>query len=183
MKHVWRLSFLLVLALSSCETGPNVQTDFDRAADWTRYHTYTWIYQAAPRGMNPLAYERVRDGIDRQLQAQGFRPGDPGDFAVAFTIGKRDRVEVTDFGPYGPYYSPGWRGGYWGHSWSGWGGSNVDVRTITEGTLVIDFYDVQTRRPIWHGRATQDIGSGPVDQTTIDQAIVAVLKEFPPHGR
>ncbi len=67
--------------------------------------------------MNPLLFQRVQGSIDRSLAARGFQRAEPGDFAVAFTMGRRDRVEVTDFGTYGPYYR-GW----------GWGGRLSECR-------------------------------------------------------
>jgi hypothetical protein len=168
---------LAAAALAGCETGPTVRTDIDPNADLSGFRTFTWIYQAAPRGMNPLLYERVRNSIDRSLTARGFRQADPGDFAVAFTIGSRDRVQVTDFGPYGPGFSRwgyGWGRGGWGGSW----GRNTEVRTFTEGSLVIDIYDVRTKMPVWHGLATQEIGSN-VSQATIDRGVDAVIARFP----
>lgn len=171
----WGLA-LVAVACSSCATGPTVRTDADPQADFSRYRTYVWVYEGPPRGMNPMLYERVRVAIDRQLQAQNFTPGRPGDFAVGFTIGARDRVEINDFGPYGPSYV-GW-------GWRGWGPrgrpTTYQIRQFTEGTLTIDIYDVATRRPVWHGVATDRIGSGPIDQARIDGAVAAVLQRFPP---
>lgn len=163
------LMFAAALAVSGCATGPNVRTDHDASVDFSRYRTFSWVYTAPPTGMNPLVFQRVKDSIDRELQTR-FTPADPGDFAVAFTIGRRDSVQVTDFGPYGPFYR-GW----------GWGGRNVDVRNVTDGTLIIDIYDTATKRPIWHGIATQQVNpSRPPSQAQIDAAIAEVLSRFPP---
>ncbi|MEP9359658.1 DUF4136 domain-containing protein [Sphingomonas sp. KR3-1] len=156
---------------AGCTDTPTVKTDYDQTVDYAKYHQYSWVYTGVPQGMNPLLFDRVRGSIDRSLAARGYQPVEKGDFAIAFTLGRRDRVEVTDFGPYGPYYR-GW----------GWGAGyrNVDVRNVTDGTLVIDLYDVATRKPIWHGVATQEIDPGKVDQAKIDTAIDAVLAKFPP---
>lgn len=177
MRHL-----LVVVALATvagCESTPNITTDHDPSADFSRMRTYSWVYSAPPRGMNPLLYERVRASIDRSLQARSFTPGEPGDFAVAFTLGRRDRVEVNDFGPYGGFY-PGWGAGYrfgWARPYS-----SVDIRNVTDGTLAIDIFDVSTRRPIWHGLATQQINPDRVDQALIDTAIDQVLARFPPQA-
>jgi hypothetical protein len=166
----------LVAVAAGCSTSPRVETDHDPAADFSRYQTYTWAYSAAPRGMNPLLYERVRGSIDRSLAARGFTQQSAGDFAVAFTLGARDKVEVTDFGPYAPFY-PGY-----GWGWGGMGGMNrVDVNQYTEGTLTIDVYDAATKKPVWHGVATQNV-SGTPDQESIDTAVDSVLARFPPSG-
>lgn len=161
----------LVAAMAACSSTPRIDTDHDPTADFSRYQTYSWAYTAAPSGMNPLLYERVRGSIDRSLAARGFTQQSPGDFAVAFTVGARDKVQVNDFGSYAPYYR--------GYRW-GWGGmGRVDVDQYTEGTLTIDVYDVATKQPVWHGVATQNI-SGTPNQERIDAAIDLVLARFPP---
>jgi hypothetical protein len=163
-------------ALGACESKPTIKFDADPSADFAAYHSYSWAYSQAPRGMNPLLYQRVRDSIDRALAARGFTQSALGEFAVGFTLGKRDRVEVTDFGAYGGYYR-GWGG--WG--WGGYHGYNhYDVRNVTDGTLMIDIYDTATKKPVWNGTATQEISSDGASQATIDAAVVAVLGNFPP---
>jgi len=163
-----------LLAVAGCTSTPRVTTDFDPAHDFSRYRTYSWVYTGTPRGMNPLTFQRVQASIDRSLQARSYQRVDNGDFAIAFTVGRRDRVEVTDFGPYAPYY----RG--WGWGWGAGAYHNVDVRNVTDGTLVVDIYDVATKRAVWHGVATQEVNSTPVNQALIDTAVDSVLAKFPP---
>jgi hypothetical protein len=161
----------VVLALAGCTASPQVKTDFDPSADFSRYHSYSWAYTGTPQGMNPLMFERVHASIDRALAARSYSQGNPGEFAVAFTLGRRDSVQVTDFGPYGPYYA----------RW-GWGGAyrDIDVRNVTRGTLVIDIYDTATKKPVWHGIATQEINPDKIDPSGIDTAVDAVIAKFPP---
>jgi hypothetical protein len=164
----------VALALCGCASGPTIKTDQDPTADLSRYHTYSWVYRAPPAGMNPLLFERISQSIDRGLAARGFTKAQPGDFAVAFTVGARDKVQVDDFGPYGAFY-PGVYRGAWARGYS-----NVEVRQYTEGTLAIDVFDTATKRPVWHGTASQDLPSNGPDQATIDNAIDSVLARFAP---
>lgn len=177
MRHL--LVVVALATVAACESTPNITTDHDPSADFSRMRSYSWVYSAPPQGMNPLIYQRTRDSIDRSLQARGFTQAQPGDFAVAFTLGRRDRVEVSDFGPYGGFY-PGWGVGFRG----GWARpySPVDIRNVTDGTLAIDLFDVSTRRPIWHGVATQQIDPSRVDQARIDAAVDQMLARFPPQA-
>lgn len=165
------------ILLAACETTPTIRSDFDPSVNFANYRTYSWVYAGAPQGINPLLYERVRTSIDRSLASRGYTQANPGQFAVAFTLGRRDRVEVNDYGPYGGFY-PGWGRAY---RW-GWAPiyNQVDVRNVTDGTLAIDFYDTGTKRPIWHGSATQEVAPGSVNQTLIDRAVDEVLARFPP---
>ena len=169
--------------LSACTATPDVRTDFDPATDFSRYRTYSWVFTEVPQGMNPFAFQRVHDSIDRALAARGFTKADPGDFAVAFTLGARDKVVVSDYGSYGGYY-PGWGfDGGWG--WGGWHPQyrTVDVRNVTEGTLALDFYDATTKRPMWHANASKEITPGKVSQKEIDTAIDTVIAQFPPQPK
>jgi hypothetical protein len=161
--------FAGLLALGACASTPKINYDADPSANFGAYRSYSWTYTAAPQGMNPLLYQRVRASIDATLAAKGMTPAEPGDFAVGFTLGRRDSVEVTDFGSYGPYY----------RGWGGWG-RNVDVRNITDGSLTIDIYDTATKKPVWHGVATQEVTGSTVDQAMIDKAVQGVLANFPP---
>jgi hypothetical protein len=182
---------VLFLLLSACASYPRVRTDFDSTANFASYRTYTWIPVDVPRGMNPLLFRRVQGSIDRALQARGYTPATPGDFAIAFTIGERDRTEATDYGyGYGGYW--GW-GGYWGHGWGccgwgpgwggwgGWGYPGVDVYTVTDRSLIVDIYDRATKRPIWHGVITKTTypDSEP-DYAKLDANVAELLNRFPP---
>lgn len=165
-----------VILLASCTTTPKVNFDADPQAQFGTYKTYSWAYNAAPQAANPLLLQRVKTSVNAYLASRGYTQGEPGDFAIGFTLGARDRVEVTQLGGYGAYYRP-W--GAWGGGWGG-GYGQVDVRNVTDGTLVIDIYDSKSKSPVWHGTATQQISSDAVTQETVDTAVSAVLANFPP---
>ncbi|NEX91883.1 DUF4136 domain-containing protein [Caulobacter sp. 17J65-9] len=165
------LGLAAALTLGACATGPSIHADYDRSVDFSSFHTFSLASDTPQPGAPPLTWQRVSDAINRTLQARGFTRSDTPDFAVGFTLGKRDRIETWN---YGPYYA-GW--GQWGGG--PWGPSQTQVRTITEGTLTIDVFDAKTRRPVWSGTATQRL-SGPVSQAEIDAAVTSVLAKFPP---
>jgi hypothetical protein len=105
--------------------APIVSLDYDSAADFNNYRTYSWV-TPIPAGLDPVDYERVRTSIDRALASRFTKaaPGEPGDFAIAF-LGTANRS-----GEYrGSYQSEG-------------GFSSI---------LSINIYDTSTKRPIWHG--------------------------------
>jgi hypothetical protein len=169
MKFTWVFA-LIALALAGCETQPKVSTDLDPQADFQRFATYHWVYQAPPAGMNPLNYERIQSAIDGQLAAKGYRrAAENGDFAVAFTVGARDKIRVTDFGAYGPYY-----GAYRTY------GTSVDQ--YTEGSLAIDVFDARTQRPVWRAVATERISESGASPEEINGAVTAAMASFPPRG-
>jgi hypothetical protein len=183
-----------LLLVSACAYSPRVVTDFDPSANFAGYRTYSWAPVDVPRGMNPLMFRRVQASIDRSLQARGYTQADPGDFAIAFTIGEQDRTEINS---YGGYWGPGWGwgccgrfgwggwgwgGGPWG--WGGWGYPYPDIDTyqVTDRSIVIDIYDQPTKRPVWHGVITNTGYPDQVDYSKLDANVDAVLARFPPQA-
>ena len=183
------LALAAALLVSACAYGPTVSTDFDPSANFHAYRTYSWIDTAVPQGMNPLMFARVRASIDQALAARGYTQASPGDFAISFTIGERDRLQVHDYGPYYPHWG-------WGHGWGGWGGwgwggyggyggwgypySSIDIDQYTERSVAIDIYDARSRRPIWHGVGSDREYRDRIDYVKLDRAVVAALSNFPP---
>lgn len=160
------------LLTASCATTPKVTFDADPSADFSSFRTYSWAYSSAPSGVNPLLTQRVKTAVESVLATRGYTKADPGNFAVGFTLGARDRVEVSSLGSYGPYFRP----------WGGWGGgiNQVDVRNITDGTLTIDIYDTAKKAPVWHGTATEQVTSSSASEEKVNEAVTAVLANFPP---
>ena len=90
----------------------------------------------------------------------------------------QDKTRVTSYNNQYGYY--GYRRGYA----YGWGGpTNVDVRQYTEGTLSVDIYDPQERRPVWHGRATRKITKSMQENPTeaLNEILTNVFASFPPY--
>ena len=171
----------LALLLCAC-ASMQVESDYDRSASFTGYHTFAWMPREHHGSTNPLTAQRAQDAIEKELTRRGFVPtADPAaaDFIVDYTIGASDRMDVQSYPePYhGPYWSyPGWWRPYWG--------STLDVRTYREGTLSIDMFDARTHRPVWHGWARKEITRSDRQnaESRIRDAVRAVLSSFPPHS-
>ncbi len=168
----------LSLALAGCATtyNPRFTTDAAPGFSPSAYRTYSWAFQRPPSGMNPLLYERLRADFDRAFAARGYsRVDSGGDMIVGFTVGARDRVETTDWGPVGPYY-PGWGRGY-RYGWA-FPYRDIDVRTVTRGSLALDVFDGRTNRPVWHGVASRDIDERRVPEQLIANAVTGLVDRF-----
>ncbi|WP_226632702.1 DUF4136 domain-containing protein [Novosphingobium profundi] len=152
-------SMIALAVLASCSTTPRPSFKTEAAPDinLASYRTYTWAFPKRDGG-NPFVYERVQKAIDASLAQAGYAlaADGEGDMELAFTLGARDRVDVTNWGPVAPYY-PGYGRNYrygWAYQYN-----QVDVRNVTEGSLALDVFDAKTDRPIWHGIASARIGS------------------------
>jgi hypothetical protein len=156
---------MILLLAAGCASEPKIHSMGDPSADLGRYHSYSMMRVKAGPGMSQAVVDMVGTSIDRSLLRRGFSKTPPADFAVAYTLSRRDSIQVSQFG----------------HSY-GWGPSyhDVDVRNITEGTLIIDVFDVATRRGVWHGVATQQITPGQTDTAKIDAIVDAVLDRLRP---
>lgn len=170
------------LVLAACATL-RVGSDFDRSANFSGYHSFSWMPRERYGSRNPLVVQRAHDAIEAELTRKGFAySSDPtaADFTVDFTIGAQERTDIQSFpAPYAGF-------GYWGYpSWWGYSywGNEVDVRTYREGTLAIDVFDARSHKPVWHGWAKKELSRSDMEQSEapIRVAVESVLAGFPPH--
>ena len=182
--HVRRIASLLLLvpmlALAACSTA-HVSSDYDHSARFSSFHSFALMMRPHPGAKNPLVVQRTYDAIQAELTRKGFvYVEDPAqaDFAVDFTIGASDRLDVRSY-PGGAFGGP--FGGPWMNA--GWG-NNIDVRQYQEGTLSIDVFDIRGRKAIWHGTGKKELSQSDLEhtQTLIGEAVSAVLADFPPKG-
>ncbi|HUL47772.1 MAG TPA: DUF4136 domain-containing protein [Steroidobacteraceae bacterium] len=177
---LWLAGALSALALAACETT-RVSSDYDHAASFASYHSFTWLARERHGSANPLVVQRAHDAIQAELTRRGFTYTEnaaAADFVVDFTIGARERVDVQSYPS--AYMGPGWWGpGWWGYPY--WG-TDVDVHQYREGTLSIDLFDGHSHRAVWHGWARKELTRSDMEnsEAPIRAAVAAVLARFPP---
>ena len=160
-----RLLLVPMLALAACGTT-HVASDYDRSARFSSLHSFTLIIRPHPSTHSPLVEQRTYDAIRAELTRKWFTyvtDAAQADFAVDFTIGASDRLDVRSYpAPYG---------GPWYHA--GWWGNQVDVRQYQEGTLAIDVFDVRSRKPVWHGSGKKELSQSDMEysQAVIREAV------------
>jgi len=178
--HTCAIVLCVVLLVTGCES---IQThsDYDPAADFSGYRSFSWVadnpLMGSTAGGNPLTRERVQQAIVQTLTAKGYQfvaDRNNADFVVGFTVGARDKVRVDTttqpMGFRGPY-------GRWGMAYY----QEVDVREYSEGRLAIDVFDVELKRPVWHGYGTKSLTGGDEKEPEklINSAVAAILADFP----
>jgi len=63
----------------------------------------------------------------------------------------------------------------------GMGGATTTVETYTEGTIVADLFDAQTKKVVWRGAATKEVSNKPEKVTQqVEKAIDKLFKNYPP---
>jgi len=160
-----RLSLICVtacaLVLSACTSGPDIRSDYDRAADFSGYRTYNFIDGAGPdgQGYQSLFTKYMLAAISREMESRGYTMSDNPDLLVNFNAFIQDKTKVTTTpSSMGGYY--GYRGGYYG-PWGGYGyGTETHVSQYTEGTFNIDLIDARKKQLVWEavgvGRITDE---------------------------
>lgn len=146
-----------------------ITTDYDRSADFGRYHTFS-IYRV--HASDTLVEGRLRDNIARTLTERGYQQvPQGGDVAVTAIGNVRDQQEYSTFynGLGGGYGYGGWGGGYGFGGWGGrrgfgggggFGDSGVSTTrsfTVPVGTLAIDLYDTSTHQLVFRGMAVDQL--------------------------
>lgn len=180
------LALLLPVVLLFGCSAPAPMIDYDTSYDFSQDRTFAFISEnpliraEGSEGGNPLLEGRLMQITENIMAARGFTSvadRDSADLAVGFTVGARDKIQVNSYPePYRYGYGRwGWGGGYYY-------GESVDVRQYTEGTLSVDIYDPQERKPVWHGRATRKITSKMQENPgeALTEILNSVFATFPP---
>jgi len=182
---------LILALLGACATTFQATFDHDSSNNFSNYQTFAWISKNPMRigqgsaTPNPLLEPRIMSALEKALVAKGYRlvaDSTSADFVVSFTIGSREDIKVDSYpsmaGGVG-YGRPGhWR---WGGAYYGYG-TETTVRQYTKGMLAVDIFDVNDRRPVWHGVASKTVNDSDREnmQETIDAAVDAIVAGFPP---
>jgi hypothetical protein len=176
----WRSSaygILLVVSVVGC-TSPKVGYDYDRSANFSRYHTYAWVSggQKATgdrRLDSSLVDARIRSAIDKELRAKGYQASSNGgsDFLVVYHAGVKDLMKGAS------------TQNYIGDRAHGTFTTISDIQPYHEGTLTIDIVDAESHQLIWQASAKADVDQslGPAERDArVTNIVHAMLSHFPP---
>jgi len=166
------ISVMIMLAmvlglLAVSAAAQSVQSDFDRSFRFSELKSFSFAVQKRA-ATDPLAGDtlndgRIRNGLESQLTANGFRmESEKADFVIAYYVTTKNKLNVQDFG-YGP---PRW-----------FGSRDIRVNQYSEGTLMVDFIDVKSNQVIWRGRAVGTLEMKGVDKK-ISKSVEKLVKQF-----
>ncbi len=146
---------------------------YDRKADFSGYQTYDWVeHKQRPEG-SPLAVggaldTKIRNAIDRQLAAQGFRQAidQEPDFLVSFDGAME---QVTDIEANRRQIASG-------VSWV----VDGDINSYRKGTLIIAVEDAGTGKSVWSAWTRNKVKDPQNPDKQIDKTVKKLLRKFPP---
>jgi hypothetical protein len=169
---------ILSAALAVACTSPKVGYDYDRSADFSRYHSYAWVSGAQdPTGDrrldSSLVDARIRAAIERELRAKGYRtsPDASSDFLVAYHAGMKDMLKGAS------------TQNYIGDRAHGTFTTISDIQPYHEGTLTIDIVDARSRQLVWQASVKADVDQNldPKERDArVTNIVSAMLSHFPP---
>ena len=171
-KYVTSLLFLTFLG-ALIAFAARVSTDYNHSADFSQYHTYSWIKVKA----DPLWTDRITQAVDKELAAKGWTRVDAGgDTGVTAFQTTREQPTIQTF-------YDGFGGGWF---WRGFG-NGIAITTVDStpiGTLVVDLFDAPTKKLIWRGIATDALSDKPEkNEKKLEKAVSEMFHHFPPKSK
>jgi hypothetical protein len=180
-------------ALAGCASHFEAEYDHDASNDFTGYKTFAWMSEHpmivgnVARTPDPLLESEIMVTIESGLGEKGYRlisDLDSADFALSLSLGSREKISASAY----PTMAVGYSGYGYPSRWGGWGSpyygmsTGSSVKQYTKGMLAMDVFDVEERRPVWHGVATKTIQESDYKDIdgTIQAAVDAILEGFPP---
>ena len=169
MKPVLALLVLSTALVSAgCSSVYDVQYDYERDTDFSRFQTYHWLPAGESADSNSLDIKRIRKAVDHVLASKGLTEmSDNPDLLVYEQLGSKDVVNIK---------SRGFRRGY-GRS------SRVSSYNYEEGSLTLKFADATSQELVWQGTANAEIDQVRTPEEReklINEAVTKILKNFPP---
>jgi hypothetical protein len=164
----------MMLLLAGKLLAGQVKTDYDRAANFGQYKTYSW---EQVKTQNPLDVDRIKSAINAALTAKGWTQVDSGGdvSVVAVEITKNQQTLNTFYDGFGGGW--GWRrfGG------GGFGEATTTTETYKAGTLVVDLFDAKTKELVWRGNASDTLSNDSNKNIqNLDKEVEKMFKQFPP---
>ena len=176
------IALVLVLAGAGC-SGMTVEPAQTPDVDLSAVTTFEWMDREQPavsRGATREGLDqRIRAAVDRELGAKGYNPGAPGssDLVITYHVGLDGATDVQ--------YINTLPDDRWGidRGWSFY--TERSVRTLEQGTLVLDMYSAGTGLLAWRGVAKAEIDrtqSPEKRAELVNNAVVKLINGFPARG-
>ncbi len=164
MKKALGLVFVLALAATPA-MAQKVTIDYAHDYDFEAIKTFQYVAtdDSDVKG-NDLMDQRIEDMIKKELREGGATEVQENpDIYVTYHFTSKENTSYNTtsmgYGGYGGYY-----GGWGGWGMGGMGTSTTYATTYTEGTLIIDLYDPETKKLVWRGTGTVTVKSKPEKQ-------------------
>jgi hypothetical protein len=148
------------MVFGSIAFGQTVTSTYDKDYGLSKLKTYQFKVEerdkSDPLATDTIMEKKTEDALDDELQSNGYHPPSDGtlpDFLISFHVKTKDKT------------------GERGREWS-----------YVQGTLIVDFYDTETKKLIWRGIASDVVGREEVDlklaEELVKKAAKLLLEQF-----
>jgi len=185
-KSFFRLtSVLFVFMLTSCASGPQIQSDFDPTVDFSQYKTFMFFSPMSVEGQNysTLYGRQFRVSIAREMLARGYVEAENADLGINVSARLQEKTKVTqstDPMMHAGYY--GYRHGFY-DPWMSYGfGTSTNVSQYTQGTVNVDIVDLAQKRMVWEGVGIGRVKEGRSNseiRAAIDTGVTTMFEGYP----
>jgi hypothetical protein len=168
---------LMAIALfSGLASGQQVKTDYDRAANFTQYKTYSWQHV---KTRDPLDVDRIKGAVNAAFAAKGWTQVDSGgDASIVAVEMTRDQQTLNTF-----YDGLGGGWGWRRFGGGGFGEATTTTETYKVGTVVVDLFDTKSKQLIWRGSASDTLSNNSDKNIkNLDKSIEKMFQHFPPNA-
>ena len=162
-----------LMLLGTLTLAQSVTYDFDRAANFSKFRTYSWV--RGTQVPDELNHARIVRAIDSQLVAKGLTRVEATahpDVLIAYHASFDRNLQINAFGS-------GWGGPRFGGVRSG----TATTQEILTGTLVIDMMDGASRSIVWRGMASSDLNTTAKPEKrekNINKTMEKLFNNYPP---
>ncbi len=176
------IAFFSVIGIS-CGPSLKVSSDYDKAADFSKYKTFSFYHLQTTGSVSQLNATRIHNAIEAEMKAKGFtETEDNPDLLVNAVTQLKDQQQVTansTYYGYGGMYRPY---GYWGGGVGmGSGTTTYNTYNYKTGTFTIDIVDNKNQKLVWQGVGSADIDSAPKDpDAAVKNGVNKLMANFPP---
>ena len=163
---------LALLLCCSLGLAQDVKYNFVPGTDFSKFKTYKWVDVKGGNHPDQLINDQIKQAVDSQLAAKGLSKtdSDQADLYVDYQVAVNQEKQWDAIGYGGRYTRMGGMG-------------TMTSSTINIGTLVVDMYDVASKKQVWRGDATKTLNPSKdpaKNQENLQKAVAKLLKNYPP---
>jgi hypothetical protein len=135
--------------------------------NFAKYHTYKWV-ECGGKHPDQITDQEITNDINGQLAQKGFtQTANNPDMFACYQIAIDQERQWNAFGG--------------GIGFRGMGSATSS--TISNGTLILDFYDAAAKQQIWQGTAAKTLdpsGNQQKNLKNLANGVAKLMKNFPP---
>ena len=173
------LAAAVTCIFSAC-AAVTVTTDYDHAANFTKYKTYALTPPHYSSVMSPTSEAALRDALQAELASRGLTqaPGQKADLDIVRHVFVQEQVSAQQWSDWG--YRGSWPYSFGSYGmWYGAPATYTDISVYGEGTLIREFVDAHTKKLVFRGVGKAVVGGPESNASKIREAVSKIVAAYP----